>query len=178
MTGPWSFVTGFWTARSPRGPRQSRSPTRTFRRARNYYRSAGAAFNFEAAYEDYGEAARAAPKAPWASEAIFLAANILWNHKHDPDGAAALWKRLGREYPNTKDADAGTLLLSVALQWTDRPEEAKRVLEEFLRKRPESPLADGAREELAELASTLKDNANSASQQGGIAKPQVQKKPN
>ena len=63
---------------------------RAFRRARNHYRSKGKDFDFEAAYTDYSAAIKAAPKAPWASQAMFLAANIQWNDKHDAEAAAAL----------------------------------------------------------------------------------------
>ena len=81
-----------------------------------------------------------------------------------------LWKRLARDYPGSKDADASTLFLSIVLRWTNRPEEARDLLKDFLDKRPDSPLAGGARKELAELASLSKDKGNSAFQQSDAAK--------
>ena len=58
-----------------------------FKRARNYNNLRGETRDPDAALADYVAAVRAVPKAPWASTAMFLGANIEWNHKHNAEGA-------------------------------------------------------------------------------------------
>lgn len=123
-----------------------------FQCARNNYSFTGKEFNPQEAIRDYILAVRTAPKAEWASKAMFFAANILWNHYHKPDAAVAVWTRLIRDYPNSIEADSSTLFISVVYRWTNRPEDAKQVLKDFLAKHPRSPVAAGAREQLAMLA--------------------------
>ena len=65
-------------------------------------------------------------------------------------------------YPDSKLADSSTVFMGAVLKWTGRPEEAKRVPQELLQKRPDSPAAEGWKL-LGQVASTLKDKANSAS---------------
>ncbi len=138
-----------------------------FRRARNHYSLDGKDCNPEAALADYVATVHTAPKAPWASKAMFLAANIQWNHKHDGNSAITIWKRLVHEYPASEQADASTLFISVVYRWTNRPDEARKVLMEFLEKRPDSPLAEGARKQLTKLDSLPSAAADPAHRQKG-----------
>ena len=50
---------------------------------------------------DYLAAVSAAPKAEWADESLFLAANVHWNSKQHVDAAIALWQRLLKEHKTT-----------------------------------------------------------------------------
>jgi len=68
-----------------------------------------------------------------------------------PDAAVATWTRLTREYPNTIEADSSALFISVVYRWMNRPDDAKKVLKDFLAKHPRSPVAQAAREQLAKL---------------------------
>ena len=80
----------------------------------------------------------AVPRAPWASTAMFLAANILWNDKHNPDAAVSIRNCLIRDLSRSKEADASTLFISVVYGWTNRPDDARKVLTDFLAKHPDT----------------------------------------
>ena len=101
---------------------------------------------------------------------MFLGANIEWNHKHNAEGAVSIWNRLLRQYPESKEADASTLFISVVYRWTNRPDEARKVLTEFLARHADSPLAEGARKQLAKLDSAPQGEGNKAPRQRGDAK--------
>ena len=152
-----------------RATREQRSYAH-YKRARSCYCLHGKARKPDAALADYVVAVRAAPRAPWASTAMFLAANILWNHKHNPDAAVSIWNRLIRSYPGSKEADASTLFISVVYRWTNRADDARKVLTDFLAKHPESPLADGARKQLAKLDSPPHGKGDQTPRQGDDAK--------
>ena len=86
-----------------------------YKRARNTYLMMAKTFDANATVADYLAAVSAAPKAEWADEALFYAANVDWNHKQDVDAAVLVWQRLVREYPNSKEAPRSALYIGVAL---------------------------------------------------------------
>ena len=143
-----------------------------FKRALSCFSLHGQDCKPDLALADYVAAVRAAPNVSWASTAMFYAANIEWNYKHDPNAAVSIWNRLIRNYPKSKEADASTLFIGVVYQWTNRPDEARKVLANFMVKHPDSPLAEGAQKQLAKLDSTIHKNENDTqtSRHGGDAK--------
>ena len=154
---------------APKATREQRSYAH-FKRARSYYSPHGAARDPDAALADYVAAVRAAPKAPWASTAMFLGANIEWNHKHNAEGALSIWNHLIRHYPQSKEADESTLFISVVYRWTNRPDEARNALTDFLARHPGSPLAEGARKQLTKLDSASHRMGDETPRQGGDTK--------
>ncbi|HET6247245.1 MAG TPA: tetratricopeptide repeat protein, partial [Tepidisphaeraceae bacterium] len=133
-----------------------------FRRARNYYLIAGAAFNPDAAMADYVAAVAASPKAAWADSAMFLAGNIEWNDKHDAPAAIAVWRRLLKEYPKSKEADRSAFFIGLALSFSRHYPEAQKALNEYMTKYPESEFIDSAREALDECNGKIDAAANRA----------------
>ncbi len=125
-----------------------------FRRGRNAYSFDGAAQDVDAALVDYLAAVKLTPQAPWADKALFLAANIEWNHRHDADRAVARWRDLIRLYPNSPEAGRSAYYIGIAYQWSDRPEEAVQTLTEFVEGRPDSRFVGGAKKLLAKLQKT------------------------
>ena len=119
-----------------------------YRRARNHYLIAGSAFDPDAAMADYVAAVAAAPKAPWADSAMFLAGNIEWNHKHNADAAISVWRRLLKDYPKSVEADRCALFIGIACFYSKRYPQAKKALEEYLADYPGSEFIDSAREVL------------------------------
>ena len=115
---------------APKASREQKSYA-YFKRGRSYYCLRGKARDPDAALADYVAAVRVAPKAPWASNAMFLAANIQWNHKHNADAAASVWNRLIHDYPNSEDVDVSTMFISMVYRCTNRPDEARKVLTDF-----------------------------------------------
>jgi outer membrane protein assembly factor BamD (BamD/ComL family) len=115
-------------------PKASRDQTSYayFRRARGHYLIAGSASDPDAALADYVAAVGASPKAEWADSAIFFAANIEWNHKHNLGGAVSDWSRLLREHPKSKEADRCALYIGAAYFYSERYPEAQRALEGYL----------------------------------------------
>jgi tetratricopeptide (TPR) repeat protein len=126
-----------------------------FKRGRNYYCLDGKSRDPDAAMLDYIAAAQTAPKAPWASRAMFMAANVQWNDKQNAEMAVSIWNRLIHEYPKSEDADGAALFVGLAYQASGRPAEAKVALNDFLRRRPDSHLAKSARMHLQELDAEL-----------------------
>ena len=153
---------------APKASREQKSYA-YFKRGRSYYCLRGKARDPDAALADYVAAVRVAPKAPWASNAMFLAANIQWNHKHNADAAASVWNRLIHDYPNSEDVDVSTMFISMVYRCTNRPDEARKVLTDFLAKHSDSPMAESAREELDELVPPPQGrNAPSPRNSGGV----------
>ena len=153
---------------APKASREQKSYA-YFKRGRSYYGPRDKARDPDAALADYVAAVRAAPKAPWAAKAMFLAANIQWNHKHNADAAVSIWNRLIHNYPQSKEADASTLFIGVIYRWTNRSDEARKVLTDFLAKHSDSPLAGGARKQLAKLDSPPHGNDDQSPRQGDDA---------
>jgi tetratricopeptide (TPR) repeat protein len=122
-----------------------------FKRGRNYYCLEGDANNPTAAQADYLAAAAAFPKADWADNALFLAANIHWNHHQNADAAVVLWKRLIKSYPQSDEADRAAYFIGVAYQWSGRPQEARQAYEDSLRKFPGSRFNKLIKEQTAKL---------------------------
>ena len=122
-----------------------------FRRGRNYYCMDGEKFEPEAAFIDYKAAVNIAPTVPWAAEAMFLGANILWNCKRDGDAAIAEWRRMIRLYPTHRDTETAAYFIGVIYKWTNRPEEARKAFKEFLATWPDSRFTSAAKRELKEL---------------------------
>lgn len=137
---------------APKATREQKSYA-YFRRGRNHYLIQGMeSFNPDAALKDYVTAVTIAPKAPWADKAMFLAANILWNHKHNLDAAVSVWRRLIREYPKSKDADRSAFFIGTAFFFSKQYPEAEKALGQYIAKYPDSQfLAD---------AKTLLDQCN------------------
>jgi len=136
------------TGVSPRATREQKSYA-CFKRGRNYYSLGnGMSCNPDAALSDYVAAVREAPKVPWASKAMFLAANLEWNHKGKPDIAIATWKRLLREYPKSKEVDRSAYFIAVTYEWSNRPEKAIKAYEQFLEKFPDSYFVKSARRQM------------------------------
>ena len=113
----------------------------------------------KAALADFQSASLTAPQAEWASTALFLSANIQWNHFQDLRAATALWQRLAQRYPKSEEAARAAYYVAVAYQWNDRPQEARRAFEEFLQQRPDSHMAAAAREHLKEIESASKSES-------------------
>ncbi len=105
----------------------------------------------EAALADFLAAGEADPAAPWADEALVLAANLKWTLHRDADGAIALWQALLDHHPNSTEAPRSTYYLGVAYQWTRRNADARRAFEQLLKQHPDSPLCDAARTQLDKL---------------------------
>ena len=139
---------------APKATREQKSYA-YFRRGRNHYLIQGMeSFNPDAALKDYVTAVTIAPKAPWADKAMFLAANIFWNHKHNLDAAVSVWRRLIREYPKSKDADRSAFFIGTAFFFSKQYPEAEKALGQYIAKYPDSQfLAD---------AKTLLDQCNAA----------------
>ena len=91
-----------------------------FRRARGHYLIAGSAADPDAALADYVAAVGASPKAEWADSAIFFAANIEWNYKHNLEAAVSDWSRLLREHPKSKEADRCALYIGAAYFYSEQ----------------------------------------------------------
>ncbi len=70
----------------------------------------------------------------------------------------ATWTRVTREYPDSIESDSSTFYISVIYLWTNRPDDAKKVLKDFLAKHPRSSLAEGARAQLAKLGALSDEN--------------------
>ena len=134
-----------------------------FKRARNYYCLDGKEFDPDAAFKDYAAAVRVDQKAPWADIAMFLAANIQWNHKHNADAAIALWKRLIRTYPDSGEVERSAYFVGLAYKSSKRVSEAIDALQQFVTKHPGSRFAASAREEMAKLQDSDSSKHRSAS---------------
>ena len=116
-----------------------------FKRGRSHYARDDGRFDPTAAFADYANSVRTSPKSPWADEAMFKAANILWNHRRDADGAIALWRRLIRATPTSDEASRAAYFVGVIYEWSERPNEAAAAYEYFLRAYPGSRFAPAAR---------------------------------
>ncbi|MDW8036781.1 MAG: tetratricopeptide repeat protein, partial [Thermoguttaceae bacterium] len=120
-----------------------------FRRGRNYYCLEKQ--NPEEAYSNYLAAASGWPKADWADDAIFLAANIQWNHYQNADAAAALWRRLLQTYPDSNEAARAAYFIGVVYHWSGRLKEARQAYEEAMKKFPNSLFTNLVKSGLEEL---------------------------
>lgn len=109
--------------------------------------------NAEAALADYLAAAKADPRAEWADNAVFLAANAEWSLHRNADRAIALWQDLLRRYPDSEETARSAYYVAVAYQWIGQVPEARRCFAEFLERYPDSPLCGAARSQLEKLAS-------------------------
>ena len=149
---PLDLCTRVIKGAAPKASREQKSYA-YFRRGRNHYLIQGMeSFNPDAALKDYVTAVTIAPKAPWADKAMFLAANIFWNHKHNLDAAVSVWRRLIREYPKSKDADRSAFFIGTAFFFSKQYPEAEKALGQYIAKYPDSQfLAD---------AKTLLDQCN------------------
>ncbi len=122
-----------------------------FRRGRNYFCVAQSPRNVDLAYGEFVQSSRLAPGAPWAAQAKFQAANILWNKKQDHEGAIAGWREVIRTYPDSPEAQSSTWFIGATYQEMGRLDDAKRVFEEFLYEYPTSRLLRGVRADLAQV---------------------------
>ncbi len=104
-----------------------------------------------AALADYQSASLIGAATEWAPEALLLAGNIEWNFRRDVGAAVTLWQRLLSRYPESARAERAAYYVAIAQMWGGREQEARRALEQFLRDRPDSRLAGGARNHLASL---------------------------
>lgn len=104
---------------------------------------------------DFLAAQKLDPKAPWADRCLFLAANAYWNHQHDAQRAIALWQRLMKEYPESKEYDRSAYYIGVIYRQEKRFEEARRALEQLLKDKPKSPFAKLVKEDLKKINSEL-----------------------
>ena len=132
-----------------------------YKRARNTYLMMSDKSDPDPTIADYLAAVSAAPKAEWADESLFLAANVHWNSKQDVDAAIALWQRLLKEYPGSKEAPRSALYIGVARYWKQQYPEARKALAEFLARYPDSIHVPSARRLLARCEEEMNANAKS-----------------
>ncbi len=126
-----------------------------YRRARDYYKLPGEAFNPDAALADYIAAAAAAPRAEWADSAMFLAGNLEWNDRHDGAAAIAIWRRLLRDHPKSAEADRCEFFIGLVYHFSKQYPEAQKSLQKFLADYPDSDFAESARRVLGECDAKL-----------------------
>ena len=141
---------------APKATREQKSYAH-FKRGRNYYCLDGKDHNPDAAFTDYAASVRTAPKAPWADKAMFKAANIQWNHKHDAEAAALLWERLCRTYPESEEAIRSAYYVGIVYEWSNRPEEAVKAFKKLLDRWPDSPFTVTTRDHLTKLEAASPD---------------------
>jgi outer membrane protein assembly factor BamD (BamD/ComL family) len=133
------------TGAAPKATREQKSYAH-FKRARNCYRHDREFRDLNAAFAGYAASVRIAPDAPWADNAMFLAANIQWNYKHDPNAAIALWQRLCRTYPKSEEAHRAAYYIGVVYELTNKPVKAKETFNAFLKAFPDSPFVELVRD--------------------------------
>ena len=97
---------------------------------------------------DFLAAQKADPKAPWADTCLFLAANARWNHEHDAKAAIALWRRLMKEYPQSREWDRSAYYVGVIHQQEKRYADAKAAYETLLKEKPKTSFAKLTKEKL------------------------------
>ena len=141
---------------APKATREQKSYAH-FKRARNYYSLDGKDNNPDAAFADYAASVSMASKAPWADKAMFKAANIQWNHKHDAEAAALLWERLCRTYPESEEAIRSAYYVGIVYEWSNRPEEAAKAFKKLLDRWPDSPFTSVTRDHLTKLEAANPD---------------------
>lgn len=95
---------------------------------------------------------RLAPRAEWAGEALFLAANTWWNLDRKADEAVELWTRVIAEYPEHRQAPRAAYYIGIAHELSDQPAAAAEVFEALKLQFPDSPYIELADEHLKELA--------------------------
>jgi TolA-binding protein len=137
-----------------------------FRRARNYFLSLGRTYSPDASLADNVAAVAAAPKTPWAEEAMFLAGNIEWNQKHDLQAAVAVWHRLVHDYPGSKEADRCELYIGAAYFSSKQYVQAQQALESFLTLYPESEFVASGKRLLDECKAKADGSPNRAGRSG------------
>ena len=131
-----------------------------FKRGRNYYSLEGKLFSPDAAFAEYASAVRSAPKADWSATAMFLAANITWNFRHDVDAAASLWHRVARNYPGTEEAERATYFVGVIYEASDRPLQAQKAYLEFIKNYSQSRFAGHVQGHLADVSRLVAESSD------------------
>lgn len=122
-----------------------------YRRGRMSYCSGGTDFDPTAAEADYLQSVKLDPKSSWAYDALFLAANIQYNVRHDSTKAIELWRRLVNEYPSSREATRSAYFVGVALQNDKRVPEARRAFQELIDHYPESPFVKLAKARIKQI---------------------------
>lgn len=100
---------------------------------------------------DFVAAHKKAPKARWAADALFLAANARWNHERNAEAAVALWRQLLKEHADSREADRSAYYIGVVYQQTKRWRHAKTAYEALLKDRPDSAFAKLTQEQLKQV---------------------------
>jgi outer membrane protein assembly factor BamD (BamD/ComL family) len=109
----------------------------------------------QSARKEYLRSAGVDPKAPWASRALFFAANVTYNYGPDKKRAAVEWQRVASKYPRSREAEMAEYYIAWSYQMAGKRVEALRAYHSFLKKYPASPYASAIRTyHLAELADT------------------------
>jgi tetratricopeptide (TPR) repeat protein len=133
-----------------------------FRRGRDHYLILPPNFDAAAALADYLAAVNAAPKAPWAGQAMFLAGNLDWNHLHKPAEAIAVWQRAIREYPKDADADRCAFYIGLAYFFTNQFPEAQKAMEKYIADYPASDFIADAKDIVDQSKAKLAETAKGA----------------
>jgi TolA-binding protein len=100
---------------------------------------------------DFLAAVKLAPKSKWADRCLFLAANARWNHEHDAKAAIALWRRLMKDYPQSREWDRAAYYVGVIYQQEKRYADAKGAYESLLKEKPKTSFAKLTKEQLKKV---------------------------
>jgi tetratricopeptide (TPR) repeat protein len=103
------------------------------------------------AKKSYLASLRLSPKTEWAGDAIFLAANITYNHEENVNEAVKLWQKAIAEYPDNEEAERSAYYVGIAYEWANRHEEAIKAYENALAKFPGGEFEELIRNHLAKM---------------------------
>jgi tetratricopeptide (TPR) repeat protein len=129
-----------------------------YNRARAWY---ALDIDAQTAKADYLLVTQKSPKAPWAGDALFLAANIAFNHGGKIDEAVSLWQSVVTNYPKCEEAERSAYYIGIAYEASGRWAEADKAYKELKRTFPGSEFTDLANTHLADVKTALENTPTS-----------------